>query len=92
MPFDLLCKNKELQAALHDDFATQITEEEYRDKLEDVLEEARENSGWGYFKIPLLVEMVRAQVPADALAKVQRRFRLLDRGPAFQRKHPYGRK
>ena len=87
LPFDVVCKNKELQAALHADFATQIAPDDFRAKLEEDLADVRENP-WSFFQIPLLVDMVRAQVPADALAKVQRRFRLLDRGPALQRQRP----
>jgi hypothetical protein len=35
---------------------------------------------------------VRARVPIDALAKVRRRFPLLDRGPARLRRQPVVRK
>jgi exonuclease V gamma subunit len=87
LPFDVLCNNKELQAAMHEDFATQIAPETYRTVLEEAIVEIRENA-YSFIQIPLLVDMVRAQVPADALAKVQRRFRLLDRGPASVRRQP----
>jgi len=87
IPFDVLHGNRELQAAMHDDFATQIAAAEYRALLEDAIEDLRDNA-FSPIKIPQLVEMVNAQVPADALAKVQRRFRLLDRGPASIRRQP----
>jgi hypothetical protein len=87
LPFDILGKSKELSLALHEDFATHVTPENYRLALEEAIAEERENA-YSFVKIPLLVEMVRAQVPADALAKVQRRFRLLDRGPARLREQP----
>jgi hypothetical protein len=87
LPFDVVGKNKELSLAFHEDFATQIAPENYRLALEHAIAEERENA-YSVVKIPLLVEMVRAQVPGDALAKVQRRFRLLDRGPASLREQP----
>ena len=61
---------------------------DYRELLEEKLAEARENRKFSHVKIPPLVEMVQAQVPQDALAKVQRRFRMLDRGPARVRQQP----
>jgi exonuclease V gamma subunit len=87
IPFDVLAKNKELSLAFHEDFASQITPENYRLALEEAIAEVREDA-YGFIKIPLLVEMVRAQIPVDALAKTQRRFRLLDRGPAHLREQP----
>ena len=76
---------------MHADFATQITPESYRLVLQEAVADLRENS-FSFIKIPLVVEMVHAQVPGDALAKVQRRFRLLDRGPASLRQQPKIRK
>jgi exodeoxyribonuclease V gamma subunit len=87
LPFDLVAKHKELKAAMHDEFATQITPDVFVAMLEDEVADVRENP-FSMFPIPPLVEMVHAQVPADALAKVQRRFRLLDRGPASIRQRP----
>jgi hypothetical protein len=87
LPFDVLGRNKELSLAFHEGFATQITPENYHLALEEAIAEVREDA-YSFVKIPLLVEMVRAQVPADAMAKVQRRFRLLDRGPARLREQP----
>lgn len=87
LPFDVLTSNKELQMAMHADFATQATPEAFRLLLDEAVADARENT-YGYDKIPPIVDMVNARVPADALAKVQRRFRLLDRGPASVRQQP----
>lgn len=87
LPFDVVRESKELQAALHDDFATQITPASYRLVLEDAVANWRDNAYRGV-QIPLLVDMIGAEVPADALAKVQRRFHLLDRGPAAVRQQP----
>ena len=72
LPFDIIAGNKELQVAMHADFATQITPENYRAVLDEAIADARENT-FGGPKIPPLVDMVHVQVPADALAKVQRR-------------------
>ena len=73
---------------MRDDFATQITPEEYRDLLNDAIEDLRDNAFSPIQIPPLSSDMINAQVPADALAKVQRRFRLLDRGPAAIRRQP----
>jgi exonuclease V gamma subunit len=85
LPFDVLVKKRELLAAMHDDFDTQITPEHYCRALDDAIADVRENA-YRAVKIPLLVEMVGAEAPADALAKVQRRFRLLDRAAARNRR------
>lgn len=80
-------KNKDIQLALHSDQASQMTPEDFLARLEEVVADARENP-FGGIKIPPLVEMVKAQIPKDALAKVRRRFHLLDRGPARLRRTP----
>ena len=56
-----------------------------RTLLEDTLADKLENNYDGRFEIPQVVEMSGARIPADALAKVQRRFGLLDRGPGLVR-------
>jgi exodeoxyribonuclease V gamma subunit len=87
LPLDVLLNAKELSLAFHEGFASQITPENFQAALEEAVTVQHEKP-FDFFKIPLLVEMVHAQVPADALAKVQRRFRLLDRGPARNREQP----
>ncbi|MSQ94087.1 MAG: hypothetical protein EXR98_05970 [Gemmataceae bacterium] len=87
LPLAILSGSKQLQLAFHSDADFQITSEDYLDCLEDAVADARENT-FGGSKIPQLVEMTKARIPADALAKVQRRFRLLDRGPARLRQQP----
>ena len=87
LPFDILCKNKELQLAFHEGIATQRSPDVYRNLLEEVIADERENT-FSFIEFPLLVDMIRAKVPANALAKVQRRFQLLDRGPARNRQQP----
>jgi exonuclease V gamma subunit len=87
LPLDVLCKkeNAELRNAMHDDGAANIAPDAYLELLHDAITEVRENP-YGFIQIPPLVEMVNARIPDDALAKVQRRFRLLDRGPARVRR------
>jgi hypothetical protein len=91
LPFEALVRSKSLRLALLEDVAGQMGAETFRLLLEEYLSEQRENPR-SPIKIPLLVEMVRARVPADALAKVRRRFPLLDRGPARLRRQPVARK
>ena len=87
LPFDVLCKNMELRRAYDATIACQISPDDYRKLLESAIAEERENP-FSTVGIPLLVEMIDAQVPADALAKVHRRFRLLDRAAARIRQKP----
>jgi hypothetical protein len=88
LPFEALQDNIELARACDSIFSGAISPDDYRDLLEEKIAEARENKKYSRIRIPPLVEMVQAQVPKDALAKVQRRFRLLDRGPALVRQQP----
>jgi hypothetical protein len=80
LPFDVIVKTPELSKAYAEE-GTPLPAEQYRQLVEENVAEAREGS-YRFLPIPLFVEMIRAPVPADALAKVRRRFRLLDRGPA----------
>jgi exodeoxyribonuclease V gamma subunit len=86
LPFEAIVRSKTLRLALMEDVAAPMGAETFRAMLEEYLNEQRENPR-SPVKIPLWVEMVRARVPADALAKVRRRFPLLDRGPARLRRH-----
>jgi exonuclease V gamma subunit len=86
LPFEIVNK-RGLSHAYREGLAAQMTPESYRTLVEDAITDMRENAYRGV-KVPLLVDMVGARVPADALAKVQRRFRLLDRGPARLREQP----
>ena len=61
--------------------------DDFRASLEDAIADARDNA-FDRPAIPFLVDLIGAKVPADALAKVQRRFHLLDRGPARLRQQP----
>jgi exodeoxyribonuclease V gamma subunit len=80
LPFDVLGKVIELRRAYAEE-GTALPAEQYRQLFEENVAEARDNP-FRFNRIPLLVDMIGARVPADALAKVRRRFRLLDRGPA----------
>ena len=80
LPFDVIVKTPELSKAYAEE-GTPLPAEQYRQLVEENVAEARENS-FRFQPIPLLVDMIRAQVPEDALAKVRRRFRILERGPA----------
>jgi exodeoxyribonuclease V gamma subunit len=81
LPLEILGKSLEMKKAYQADTDVQLSEIAYQQLIEDVLAEERDNAFNG-FKIPLLVDMVQAQVPADALQRVRRWFRLIDRGPA----------
>ena len=67
---------------------TEISAEDYYEALCDKIEDEQENGFSSLARVPLFVDMIRAEVPADALAKVRRRFALLDRGPALLRSQP----
>jgi exonuclease V gamma subunit len=87
LPFDIIAGNKELQLTFRAGIAMSRSADDFRTLLEDAIADARD-SEFERRAIPFLVDMIGAKVPADALAKVQRRFQLLDRGPARLREHP----
>jgi hypothetical protein len=84
LPFDTMMRSASLRLALQHD-PVHMSAEVFRGMLVDSLNDQRENAR-SPAKVPLLVEMAQAAVPADALAKVRRRFPLLDRGPARVRR------
>jgi exonuclease V gamma subunit len=90
LPFEALYRNYELERALDSNSTARIPPDTYRKGLENAIADLRENKKYGW-QLPLLVDMIDARVPADALAKVQRRFRLLDRAPARIRQQPVRR-
>jgi hypothetical protein len=87
LPFDIIAGNKQLQLAFRAGIAMQRSREDFRSLLEEAIADARD-SEFERRAIPFLVDMIGARVPADALAKVQRRYQLLDRGPARLREQP----
>jgi exonuclease V gamma subunit len=85
LPFDLIAREYEFRRAYDETSPSQVSAEEYVSLLKDKVADERENP-WSSVHIPLVVEMAGASIPVDALSKVQRRFRLLDRGPALRRR------
>jgi len=56
----------------------------YREELEEKIEEASESDRGNFWRNSLL-DLAQVMVPEDAFHKVRKRFRLLDRGPAAHR-------
>jgi exodeoxyribonuclease V gamma subunit len=80
LPFDLVMRGPE---RVYDERTSSgMSAAEYAQILEERLSEERENPFQRTVQIPLVVDLAHARVPDDALAKVRRRFSLLDRGPA----------
>lgn len=84
LPFELVAGSA-MRRVYDERSMSVMSAEEYLQTLEEKLAEQRENRYQRTVQIPLIVDMAGARVPADALAKVQRRFRLLDRGAAHNR-------
>ncbi len=83
LPFELVASGPELRRVYEERNAPAMSAEQYLQVLQEKLAQERENTFQKSMQIPLIVDMAGASVPADALAKVQRRFRLLDRAPAL---------
>jgi hypothetical protein len=77
-----------LTRAFQEPHDAHLSAEGYFGALCEIIEDDRENDYSSTARVPVLVDMIRAEVPADALAKVRRRFALLDRGPARVRSQP----
>jgi exonuclease V gamma subunit len=85
LPFELIVKNPELRAAYRtaaEDMRR--IDKTYLDTLRDLFELDQESDHPAY-RPGRLMEVVSAEPPADACAKVRRRFELLDRGPEHNR-------
>ena len=65
LPFQVMCKSKELQLAFREGIGMQRSPADFRRVLEETIADARE-AAYNYRPIPLLVDMIHAQVPADA--------------------------
>lgn len=87
LPFEVLTAQLELRKA-YDVGGCMLTAEQYRHIFEEHVKDARE--AFHPLRVPLAVDLVGAVVPEDARAKVQRRFQLLDRGPAQTRSRHAG--
>jgi exodeoxyribonuclease V gamma subunit len=84
LPFDLVAGTP-LRRVYDERSTATMSAEVYQQTLEEKLTEQRENPFQRTVQIPLVVDMAGARVPVDALAKVQRRFGLLDRAAALNR-------
>jgi hypothetical protein len=87
LPFDLVVADKDLQEAytLTDEaIALSGAREGYSTLLQEALEYDREGDR-GVYRSMKLMEIVNAEIPADAFDKIRRRLRFLDRGPAHGR-------
>lgn len=87
IPFAVIARTRELKIAVNADYTGQIAPERYRLQLAEAIAEADDN-GYGGWSMPTLIEMIGAEIPHDVLAKVRRRFHLLDFGPASLRRQP----
>lgn len=83
LPFELFSKRDDLREAYTADEPPRGAEE-YQELLAEVVEDDAESTHPAYRPMALL-KVVDLAVPADALEKIRRRFRLLDRGPARNR-------
>jgi hypothetical protein len=91
LPFDIIVKDETLRQAYESDVESPRTSAEYAARLRESYEDDQD-SDFPAYRAMRLLEIVDAQVPEDAYAKVRRRFRLLERGPARARAEDAGRK
>jgi hypothetical protein len=82
LPFELIVSLEELRAAYSG--AEDLGAEDYARRLREAVEADAEKDYPEYRPVKLL-EITEPEVPDDALVKVRRRFRPLDRGPARAR-------
>jgi exodeoxyribonuclease V gamma subunit len=87
LPFEVLRHHVELRQAMNETSNLNISPQDYHRLLSEAVADDRE-SLYSKARLPLIVNIIKAQVPEDALDKVKRRFRLLDRGPARFRQSP----
>jgi exodeoxyribonuclease V gamma subunit len=92
LPFELITIVTELRRAYDESTESRLSAEQYVELLGEKLADERDNAFNRVLRIPHIVDMAGAGIPEDALAKVQRRFRLLDRGPAQCRQGGAGRR
>jgi hypothetical protein len=82
LPFDLIVAGETLREAYVKENEGELPDpREYVQLLQEAIEEDGEQEH-PVFRGMKLLEIVEVRVPDDALAKVRRRFRILDRGPA----------
>ena len=92
LPFELVTIVTDLRRAYDERSEFRLSAEQYVELLREKLADERDNPWNRALEIPAVVGMAGADIPADALAKVQRRFRLLDRGPALCRQGGAGKR
>ena len=86
LPLEILIACEDFRKAYQIDRKDQLKEPGYfRKRLQDFLDEEKEKEGFSLFRWPALLDLAGAKVPPDALAKVRRRFRILDCGPRRNR-------
>jgi hypothetical protein len=88
LPLDLIIGEEQLRQAYTlppDDAQLPRIQTDYPARLEEAYEEEQENESYARYCPIDLVKLMDARVPPDAFAKVRRRFKLLDAGPARQR-------
>ncbi len=87
LPFELVVKDKELKKAFTERKAKALQHVEgYAERLAEAVALDQE-SAYPKFRASALLDLIEARIPANAFAKLRRRFRLLDRGPARNRTH-----
>jgi exonuclease V gamma subunit len=86
LPLEILISCEDFRKAYQVDQRENLKEpEHFQRRLQDFLDEEREKEGFSTYRWSALVDLAGAKVPADALTKVRRRFRILDRGPRRNR-------
>jgi hypothetical protein len=92
LPFELITRDKDLREAYMADKLDTLRPVDYLRRLKDVIELDQENDFYRAYHAMALLDIVEHEVPKDALTKVRRRYRLLDRGPAHNRRVAEGKK
>ena len=88
LPLDLIIGEEQLRQAYTlppDDAQLPRVQTDYPARIAEAYEEEQENESYARYCPIDLVKLMDARVPPDAFAKVRRRFKLLDAGPARQR-------
>lgn len=92
LPFEVLVQFEEFRNAYQiEDKDFWKGSRSYQRRLQDFLDQDREKEGFSQYRWTPLLELAKAKVPADALSKVRRRFRILDIGPKRNRKRAQAR-
>jgi hypothetical protein len=85
LPFWLVTGTIDLKRIYDETLNSSLSPDGYVERLEDAQEFLVEKDYLNQLEVPQVVEMSGARIPADALAKVRRRFGPLDRGPRLVR-------